>query len=75
MFTTLYTDAHLQVSADSLLTTLVERVTGPSRAEHVSLEPGGWGSLVRELLTPCLFTVPSIFQLFSLIIQSLHTPT
>ena len=46
MFTTLYTDAHLQVSTDSLLTTLVERVTGPSRAERVRLEPGGWGSLV-----------------------------
>ena len=30
----------------SLLTTLMERVTGPSSAERVSLEPGGWGSRV-----------------------------
>ena len=47
----------------SLLTTLMERVTGPSSAERVSLEPGGWGS--RELLTLLTYSLSLPFFSFS----------
>ena len=53
----------------SLLTTLMEIVTGPSGAECACLEPGGW-VLLRVAGSPHLFTVLSIFQLFPLIIHS-----